>query len=51
MSLSAKKTILAVALLLVIMIVGFLLYRSQHSSGQLNVEPHAAQEIEKAKRR
>jgi hypothetical protein len=51
MSLSAKTTIVAVALLLVIMIVGLLLYRSQHSTGHLNVEPHAAREIEKAKRR
>ena len=32
------------------LIIGIALYRS-HSSSELNVEPHAAQEIEKAKRR
>jgi hypothetical protein len=41
----------AIALLVVILIAGFMLYRSHHSTEQLNVDPDAAREIEKAKRR
>jgi beta-lactamase regulating signal transducer with metallopeptidase domain len=39
---------LAVALILLIALV---LYRNRNSTGKLNVEPHAAEEIEKARRR
>jgi len=35
----------------VIAVLGFVLYRSQSAKPRLNVEPHAAQEIDKAKRR
>ena len=34
-----------------IVVLGFVLYRSRSAKPRLNVEPHAAQEIEKAKRR
>jgi hypothetical protein len=34
-----------------IAVIGFVLYRSQSAMPRLNVEPHAAQEIDKAKRR
>ena len=44
-----KRTLLWV-LVAAILLVGFLLYRSQ-SGSDLNVTPDAAQEIEKAKRR
>ncbi len=32
-------------------VIAIVLYRSHTSSSRLNVEPHAAEEIEKAKRR
>ena len=32
------------------MILAYALYQSRHSSSKLEVEPHAADEIEKAKR-
>ena len=38
-------------LALIAAIVAFLLYQSRASRGRLNVDPHAAEEIEKAKRR
>jgi hypothetical protein len=33
------------------LVIGFAVYRSHTSKSRLNVEPHAAKEIEKAKRR
>jgi hypothetical protein len=34
-----------------VLAIGLVVYRSSTSSSDLNVEPHAAREIEKAKRR
>jgi len=35
----------------IVIVAAYAIYRSSHSTGRLNVEPHAAEEIEKAKRR
>ena len=37
--------------LIVLLVLVFFVYRSRQASRGLNVEPHAAREIEKAKRR
>jgi len=42
---------LALIILIAVVAVVFLIYRSRQASKDLNVEPHAAREIEKAKRR
>lgn len=34
-----------------ILVLGFIWYRSHYSSGKLDVDPHAAHEIEKANRK
>jgi hypothetical protein len=44
-----KQTILWLILAGVI-ILAYVVYQSQRSNNDLNVEPHAAEEIEKAKR-
>jgi hypothetical protein len=44
------KRILFLVDVSVVLLVGFLLYRSR-SRSNLNVDPHAREEIEKAKRR
>ena len=36
---------------LIIVVLGFVVYRFRRAEPRLKVEPHAAQEIEKAKRR
>ncbi|HLY20057.1 MAG TPA: hypothetical protein VKR61_22675 [Bryobacteraceae bacterium] len=48
-TLSAKRILLVIAI--VAMVLAFLVHRYRQASGGLNVEPHAAKEIEKAKRR
>jgi hypothetical protein len=45
-----KRILLWVIVIEVVLLVGFLLHRSR-SRSNLNVEPHALEEIEKAKRR
>ncbi len=45
------KTMLAVAIVMIFLMLGFVFYRSHYSPAQLNVEPHAKKEIEKAKQR
>jgi hypothetical protein len=44
-----KRLLLIIAI--VVLVLVFLVYRSRQASRGLNVEPHAAREIEKAKRR
>lgn len=34
-----------------LLIIGYAVYRQRDESGRLNVEPHAREEIEKARRR
>jgi hypothetical protein len=34
-----------------VLVIGFFIYRSHYSGNRLQVDPHAQQEIEKAKRR
>ena len=43
--------ILLVAASLIAILLALLFYRSCASSNRLNIDPHAAEEIEKAKRR
>jgi hypothetical protein len=38
-------------LIVAALVIGFVLYLSRTSSNRLNIDPHAAEEIEKAKRR
>ena len=45
-----NRTILLLVAVIAVLIAA-ILYRSSTSSPRLNVEPHAAEEIEKAKRR
>jgi hypothetical protein len=47
----SKNRILLGLALAAIILIGLALYRSYFSSDRLNVEPHAAEEIDKAKRR
>jgi hypothetical protein len=47
---SAMKTMWVIVILVVILLIVFSRYRS-HRSDQLNVDPAAREEIEKAKRR
>jgi len=42
---------LVIIILIVLLVLVFFVYRSRQASRGLNVEPHAAREIEKAKRR
>lgn len=42
---------LLLIILIVLLVLVFFVYRSRQVSRGLNVEPHAAREIEKAKRR
>jgi hypothetical protein len=42
---------LVLIILIVLLVLVFFVYRSRQASRGLNVEPHAAREIEKAKRR
>jgi hypothetical protein len=42
---------LALTIIIVLLVLVFFVYRSRQASRGLNVEPHAAREIEKAKRR
>jgi hypothetical protein len=41
----------ALIIFVVLLVLVFFVYRSRQASRGLNVEPHAAREIEKAKRR
>ena len=36
---------------IVLLVIAFALYRTRRSGSELNVEPHAREEIEKARRR
>lgn len=45
------KWLLLVLVVAAIFVVGFFLYRNHVSGNRLQVDPHARQEIEKAKRR
>ena len=47
---SPKTTVFAIVIVAVLTI-GYLIYRSRHSSALLDVDPHASHEIEKAKKR
>jgi hypothetical protein len=42
---------LVLIILIVLLVLVFVVYRTRQASKGLNVEPHAAREIEKAKRR
>jgi hypothetical protein len=42
---------LVLIILIVLLVLVYFVYRSRQASRGLNVEPHAASEIEKAKRR
>ncbi|MGA2594935.1 MAG: hypothetical protein ABSH32_33980 [Bryobacteraceae bacterium] len=44
-----KRVLIVIAI--VVLVLVFLVHRYRQASGGLNVEPHAAKEIEKAKRR
>jgi hypothetical protein len=44
------RTRLALTILIVLLVLAFFVYRTRQASRGLNVEPHAAKEIEKAKR-
>jgi hypothetical protein len=44
-----KRLVLIIFVVLLVLV--FVVYRSRQASRGLNVEPHAAREIEKAKRR
>jgi hypothetical protein len=44
-----KRLLLIIAI--VLLVLAFVVHRSRQASRDLNVEPHAASEIEKAKRR
>ena len=46
-----KNRILLGLAVAIVLWIAFMLYRSYSSRDRLNVEPHAAKEIEKAKRR
>jgi hypothetical protein len=46
---TAKRVLLVIAI--VVLVLVFLVHRYRQASSGLNVEPHAAKEIEKAKRR
>ncbi len=48
--LSKRRTVLVLAIVAVFVVV-LLVYRAQHFQTRLQVEPDAAKEIEKAKRR
>lgn len=50
MKMPANRILLGLALA-AILLIGFALYRSYTSDNHLNGDPHAAEEIEKAKRR
>ena len=45
-----KKTLLCL-IVAAVLVIGFMLYRSRSSRLDLNVEPHAREETEKAMRR
>ena len=51
MILVSAKTIVFVMVILAVLTVGYVIYRSRHSSVRLDVDPHASHEIEKAKKR
>jgi len=42
---------LVLIILIVLLVLVFFVYRTRQASRGLNIEPHAAREIEKAKRR
>ncbi len=46
-----KSGLLLWIALAALIIVGYAVYRQRTAPGRLNVEPHAAEEIEKARRR
>jgi Tfp pilus assembly protein PilO len=48
---STKMMVFVVMAIAAIVTIGYLLYRSSHSSDRLDVEPHAEHEIQKAKKR
>jgi Tfp pilus assembly protein PilO len=45
-----SRTLLCLIVVAAVLVIGFLLYRSR-SARNLDVDPHAREEIEKAKRR
>ena len=45
------RRVLIIAVVVAVLVMGFFVYRSWHSRNELNVEPHARKEIEKAKGR
>jgi Tfp pilus assembly protein PilX len=45
------KRFLIVVIVLALLALGFVLYRSRFSANRLDVDPHARKEIEKARRR
>jgi hypothetical protein len=51
MNSSFVRTILVWLILAAALVIAVLVYRSHASRSRFNVEPHAAEEIEKAKRR
>jgi Flp pilus assembly protein protease CpaA len=51
MVLVSPKTIVFVIVIVAVLTVGYLIYRSRHSSVRLDVDPHASHEIKKAKKR
>jgi hypothetical protein len=46
---SVKRVLLVIGIVVIVLV--FLVHRYRQASSGLNVEPHAAKEIEKAKRR
>ena len=46
----SSRAILLIVILAIMVVVGILVYRSRSSDDELRVEPHAREEIEKAKR-
>ncbi len=45
------KWFVVVVIAVAVLIIGFFVYRHRYSEDRLQVDPHARQEIEKAKRR
>jgi hypothetical protein len=45
------KRLLLFVIAAAVLVIGFFLYRSHFSANRLQVDPHAREEIEKAKRR
>jgi hypothetical protein len=45
------KWLLVLVIAAAVLVVGFFVYRSHFSADRLQVDPHAREEIEKAKRR